>query len=212
MDALRVVAYNAHLGEMESSLGLGLSIGIRHPQILKILLHDPLAPSTIFMIQEAGQLLALLAKRDATNHVAYYQNGDGKPMNVLTLVPKTLVESEDATVETLRFTVSPMRRQCHIVLVRGMALVNVHLESCADGERVREQQVIEIGTRVQKLGELKKRDYGYAIFGDLNGYPGYRGKTRQRVAHLARGVKVTEGRKVRHSYSPHRLHEFTVTT
>jgi hypothetical protein len=62
---------------------------------------------------------------------------------------------------------------------------------------------------VQKLRELKKRTYGYAIFGDLNGYTG---KTARRVAHLAHGVEVTEGRKVRHSYSPHRLHEFTVTT
>ena len=212
MDALRVVSYNAHMGEMQSRLGLGLSIGIRHPKILQILLHDPLAPSTIFMIQEAGQLLWVRAKEYAKNHVVYYQNGDGKPMNVLTLVPKTLVESEDATVETLRFKVSPMRRQCHIVLVRNTALVNAHLESCADGARVREQQVIEIGTRVQKLGELKKRVYGYAIFGDLNGYTGYTGTTGRRVAHLAHGVEVTEGRKVRHSYSPHRLHEFTVTT
>jgi hypothetical protein len=209
MDALRVVAYNAHMGEMPSRLGLGLSLGIRHPKILQILLHHPLAPSTIFMIQEAGQLLALLAKAYAKNHVAYYQNGDGKPMNVLTLVPKTLIESEDATVETLRFNVSPMRRQCHIVLVRGMALVNAHLESCADGARVREQQVIEIGNRVQKLRELKKGTYGYAIFGDLNGYTG---KTGRRVAHLAHGVEVTQGRSVRYvSYSPHRLHEFTVS-
>lgn len=200
--ALRVVAYNAHMGDMQ------LSLRARHAKILAILLHDDLAPSTIFMLQEAGELLALLARREARNHVAFYARSGAKPMGVLTLVPKTLVD-EGAEVETLAFESSPMRRQCHIVLVRGMALVNAHLESCADGARVRERQVLEIGSAVQKLSRLKRVGYRYGVFGDLNGYHDLTGR---RVSHVGYGVEVSRRPSAKFpSYSPHRLRTFHVS-
>lgn len=201
LSAVRVVAYNAHMGEMQ------LSLRARHEKILDVLLNEDLAPSTIFMIQEAGELLALLATRNARNHVVYHAMGVGKPMGVLTLVPKTLV-AEGAEVESLAFKNSPMRRQCHIVLVRGTALVNAHLESCADGAKVREQQVLEIGSAVQKLGRLRAKSYGYGVFGDLNGY---HDQTGRRVSHLGYGIEVRRSPSARFpSYSPHKLRTFYV--
>ena len=201
LSAVRVVAYNAHMGDMQ------LSLRARHAKILDVLLRDDLAPSTIFMIQEAGKLLALLATSHARNHVAFHAMGVGKPMGVLTLVPKTLV-AEGAEVESLAFTSSPMRRQCHLVLVRGTALVNAHLESCADGAKVREQQVREIGSAVQKLGRLKGKSYGYGVFGDLNGYHDQSGR---RVSHVGYGVEVSRRPSARFpSLSPHKLRTFYV--
>jgi hypothetical protein len=178
----------------------------RHRKILDMLLRDDLATSTIFMIQEAGELLAVLA-RGVSTHAVHHARDFGKPIGVLTLVPKTLV-GQGAEVQTLTLKSSRMSRQCHIVLVRGTALVNAHLESCADGARVREQQVLEIGRAVQELGKRKGNNYGYGVFGDLNGY---HDQTGRRVSHVGYGIEVTRGPSAKFpSLSPHKLRTFYV--
>ena len=112
-------------------------------------------------------------------------------MAVLTLVPKALVELEatetrpkGVDVRIVPFVASPMRRQFHVVVVRDMALVNTHLESCLDGARARKDQFGEIGRAVKSEG----REARYGVFGDLN----WQSKTHGWLTHVPHTLDVKQ--------------------
>jgi hypothetical protein len=164
-----------------------------------MLISQPLAASTIFMIQEASATLVRAFLRMTNTHTAFY-DPRGAPMAVLTLVPKTL-EALEATetspkgviVRIVSFTESPMRRQFHAVFLRNsrIALVNTHLESCADGARTRKDQLGEIGRTIKSEGK-SEGEYRFGVFGDLN-WP----------------IKTRESRSRWLTHIPNTLHEAT---
>lgn len=164
-----MVTYNAHFGKMSEP------IATRHEKCARMLIAQPLAASTIFMIQEASATLVRAFLRMSNTHTAYY-DPRGAPMAVLTLVPRTLeaLEATEAAprgvmVRIVSFATSPMLRQFHAVFLRNsrIALVNTHLESCADGARTRKEQLGEIGRAVKSEGK-NDGEYRFGVFGDLN--------------------------------------------
>lgn len=200
MDAVRVVTYNAHFGDMR------LPIAVRNEKCARMLATQKLAPSTIFMVQEAGVYLHAMLKTIKT-HTLYprFWTRSCSPMALLTLVPKALEAAERERGRAVRvriapFETSPMCRQFHVVFVRDMALVHTHLESCVDGARAREEQLAEIERAVAREGAER-----YGVFGDLNLH------TPRWASHIPHRIAVTEGRPRRDiSISPHALRTFEV--
>jgi endonuclease/exonuclease/phosphatase family metal-dependent hydrolase len=203
MAAVRVVTYNAHFGYMR------MHFPDRTEGIAKMLLADPLAASTIFMIQEASTYLHMRLRNLAKEtHTAYYEVPRGALMAVLTLVPKALsaLEAtetrEGVKVHIRSFKNGGMGRQCHIVLLHksGMALVNTHLESCKGNARVREGQLIEIGNAIAE--ESGGRENRFVIFGDLNWYSRQSGYLK----YFPHGVEVAQ------QGAPRKFPEFSAHT
>ena len=80
---VRLVAYNAHYGDMR------MPILARHRMCARMLLERPLAASTVFMVQEAGPYLYELLRRSKA-HTAHYAEVPGGQMAVL--VATTVIE------------------------------------------------------------------------------------------------------------------------
>ncbi len=192
---VRVVIFNAHFGAWPGT------IRTRADKCASMLRHMKNAASTVIMIQEAGAYLVRLCTDPqlrtsfTQTHAAYAM--PNQTYGLLTLVPHGMLESERARVQMYTLP-SAMNRQFHVLYVGDLALVNTHLESCAENRAVRDAQVGKILT--------KCAGFRTAIFGDLNGF---RGLWDNFIADGA--VTVTNRKKSAfNEISPHRRYTFEV--
>lgn len=151
---MRVVIYNAHFGDMPRAYS------DRAAMCVEMLAAMPGIATSIVMVQEAGPSLARRARTRILTHEAYFS---GTRPGLLTLVPHTAAELDGARVKQYALP-SAMRRTFHVVYVGTLALVNVHLESCA----------VHGPTRARQVERIRETCSGHrlVILGDLNGYDG----------------------------------------
>jgi hypothetical protein len=150
---MRVVIFNAHFGPWANS-----TVTMRADKCVRMLRRMKSAASTVIMIQEAGQYLVALCRTQLKTHMAHAM--PNRRYGLLTLVPHAMHETEGARVQMYDLA-GQMGREFHVLYVGTLALVNTHLESCAQNSEVRRAQYAAI------LAKRAKRRL--VIFGDLNG-------------------------------------------